>query len=578
MTTTKQTPSRIAFKSDTRENWAKAKNFIPLKGEPIHYSDINKIKIGDGATNVRNLPFADSLPPSEGIAYELSDDETYAICTGRDGFTGTLLVIASEYKNKPVTHIGESAFADLDHRFPALINVVLPNTITHIGNYAFQGCGIQEINIPNSVIYIDDGAFIQNSLVSITIPDSVTSIGNVAFCNCTSLTSIVIPDSVTRIEPAAFYNCSSLTIYCEAKAQPEDWPADWNLDNRPVIWGCALDIPAINDRIISVENNIGDIEAALDAIITIQEGLISGGDPEPVPSAGLAFTEVDGGYMVSDIGTCADTDIVIPNKYNGLPVTGINFYAFNGNLTSIYIPDSITNISVGSIVNCPLESITVDENNTVYHSAENCLIETESKTLIVGCKNSIIPTDGSVTSIGAYAFHGNGSPTKITIPDSVTSIDSSAFSACFNLTYVTIPGSVTSIGYSAFSACSNLADVIIGNGVISIGEHAFSGCSSLTSIVIPDSVTSIGEGAFSGCPSLTSVTIGDSVTSIGGSAFSNCTSLISITIPNSVTSIGWGAFYECTSLTDIYVPWSEAEVANAPWGATNATIHYNSEV
>ncbi|MDD7701085.1 MAG: leucine-rich repeat domain-containing protein, partial [Eubacteriales bacterium] len=124
-------------------------------------------------------------------------------------------------------------------------------------------------------------------------------------------------------------------------------------------------------------------------------------------------------------------------------------------------------------------SITVDSKNKVYHASNNCLIETATKTLIAGCKTSVIPTDGSVTSIGAGAFFGCTGLTSITIPDSVTSI----------------------------------------------GDWAFYGCTGLTSITIPDSVTSIGDLAFYGCTGLTSITIPDSVTSIGKSAFYKCTSL-----------------------------------------------------
>ena len=53
----RQINTRVAQKIDTSENWSKAVNFIPLKGEIIVYSDLNKIKIGDGETNVNNLAF-----------------------------------------------------------------------------------------------------------------------------------------------------------------------------------------------------------------------------------------------------------------------------------------------------------------------------------------------------------------------------------------------------------------------------------------------------------------------------------------------------------------------------------------
>jgi hypothetical protein len=106
-------------------------------------------------------------------------------------------------------------------------------------------------------------------------------------------------------------------------------------------------------------------------------------------------------------------------------------------------------------------SITVESGNKVYHSAGNCLIETESKTLIAGCKNSTIPTDGSVTSIGDYAFYD-----------------------CDGLTDIAIPDSVTSIGYAAFYDCDNLTSVTFDENsqLTSIGDWAFDGCDKLTSI------------------------------------------------------------------------------------------------
>ena len=74
-----------------------------------------------------------------------------------------------------------------------------------------------------------------------------------------------------------------------------------------------------------------------------------------------------------------------------------------------------------------LSTITVDPNNTVYHSSGNCLIETASKTLLVGCKNSKIPADGSVTTIGSYAFYDCFFFNPIIIPKSITIIDDYAF-------------------------------------------------------------------------------------------------------------------------------------------------------
>ena len=246
------------------------------------------------------------------------------------------------------------------------------------------------------------------------------------------------------------------------------------------------------------------------------------------------------------------------------------------------------------------------EGNKVYHSAGNCLIGTASKTLILGCSTSVIPADGSVTSIGDSAFFGCSSLTSIVIPDSVTSIGGDAFYGCSSLTGITIPDSVTSIGSFAFSGCSSLTGITIPDSVTSIGSQAFYGCSSLTSIAIPDSVTSIGGFAFYGCSSLTSILVAEgnkvyhsagnclietasktlilgcstsvipvdgSVTSIENSAFDGCSSLTSIVIPDSVTSIGGGAFYGCDSLTTVYYTGTEEEWAAIEIGSLNDVLY-----
>ncbi len=174
------------------------------------------------------------------------------------------------------------------------------------------------------------------------------------------------------------------------------------------------------------------------------------------------------------------TSVTIPNS-----VTSIGGLAFSGcsGLTSVTIPNSVTSIGSGVFERCTgLETIVVSSGNTVYDSREGCnaIIETSSNTLIMGCKNTIIPN--SVTSIGGEAFSG-----------------------CSGLTSVTIPNSVTSIGRYAFLGCYSLTSISMPNGVTSIGEYTFYNCSRLTSITIPNSVTYIGYSAFANCEKLTHI-------------------------------------------------------------------------
>ena len=308
------------------------------------------------------------------------------------------------------------------------------------------------------------------------------------------------------------------------------------------------------------------------------------------------------------------TSITLPKN-----VTSIESEAFNGcsGLTSITIPKSVTSIGRAAFSGCNgLTSIKVSKGNKYYDSRNNCnaIIETKSKTLVSGCKKTVIPK--GVTSIGGSAFNGCSGLKSITLPKGVTSIEGYAFNGCSGLTSITIPDSVTSIEEGAFYGCSGLTSIAISDGVTSIGGYAFADCSSLTSITIPDSVTSIGfydgylwVNAFPGCSSLTSIKVSkgnkryDSrdncnaiidtkynglisgckktvipkgVTWIRDSAFSGCSGLKSITFPKGVTSIGDGAFNGCSGLKSITLPKGVTSIGDSAFancsGLTNITL------
>lgn len=113
------------------------------------------------------------------------------------------------------------------------------------------------------------------------------------------------------------------------------------------------------------------------------------------------------------------------------------------------------------------------------------------------------------------------------------------------------------------------------NSITEIGEFGISTNIYLESLNLPENVTKIPQAALSGNTSLTELTIPSKVDTIEELAFVYCSSLITVTFLGTPSTIGRGVFDSCSKLTTINVPWSKGEVANAPWGATNAIINYN---
>ncbi|MDE6373868.1 MAG: leucine-rich repeat domain-containing protein, partial [Clostridia bacterium] len=485
----------------------------------------------------------------------------------------------------------------------SLTNVTIGKDVTSIGYYTFRGCtSLTSITIPDGVNYIDATAFsncdklIQKEngisyidkwailcddgvksakfrndtvgiaahtfsghaeLTALSLPQTLKYINNSAFKRCSSLTSLIIPDSVTVIQSEAFYGCSEL----ESITLP--FVGEYTLGS---IFGGSSWVPSSLTTVIITGNSV--VASAFSGC----SGLTNITIPDSVTSIGS--------YAFS--GCSGLTNITVPDS-----VTAIGNYAFNGcsgletvnwnaaecttdggnlfpgcnNLTTLNIGNKVTEAPFNAFRACSqLETVTVASANAKYHVTDNCLIETESKTLVMGIKNCIIPADGSVTSIGSYAFNGCSWLTSIVIPDSVTSIGSYAFYGCSGLESITLPfvgaGDAASdytfkyiFGGSNYNnyVPSSLTTVIITGGSV-IGDYAFDGCSNITSISIPNSVTQVGRYAFRGCSGLTSITIPDGVTYIGSSTFSGCSSLTSITIPNGVTYIDSSAFSGCSSL------------------------------
>lgn len=338
-------------------------------------------------------------------------------------------------------------------------------------------------------------------------------------------------------------------------------------------------------------------------------------------------------FSVAIIGTfCFDrctnlTNIEIPNSV--LWIRG-NAFVKCTSLTSIEIPNSVSVIEWGAFADCTgltnvklgnsvsdlyqnafsgcsnLTNIVVDEGNYYYDSRENCnaIIETNSNTLIVGCKGTIIPN--TVTKIGDDAFKDRNL-TTIELPDQITSIGKRAFGDNKELRSIRClakkPPYFQSANDASFSDCREDLQVQVPEEAMEeykssswdhftitkiypyhygdyitedYNDYSFKFTANpfydgfvvtsetkpenATEIIIPSTiefqggeypVTYIGDSTFYNCTSLSNIEIPESITHIGKYAFYDCTSLSNIEIPEFVTSIGSYAFAGCNNLKSI---------------------------
>ena len=313
-----------------------------------------------------------------------------------------------------------------------------------------------------------------------------------------------------------------------------------------------------------------------------------------VPSIGLSMTQSGDGYMVTGIGDCLDTKVVIPMMRNGLPVIGIKASAFEGaKIIEIVIPASVTTIGSNAFEGCTsLKKVTI--------KGELDIIGTMAFWDCTALSEVVI--EKHVKTIGGGAFYNCQKLTEITLPAGIESIEgsvkySSKDYGVFQESGLqsVIIGDETSdieitIGDRAFFRCYELSEVYLGNGVVSIGSFAFyeSGvktitlsenletmgssafacCLDLEEITIPEKVKAISDrgyltnysgggtyyGTFQYCTSLRKVTIKGELDIIGTMAFWDCTALSEVVIEKHVKTIGGGAFYNCQKLTEITLP------------------------
>ncbi len=197
------------------------------------------------------------------------------------------------------------------------------------------------------------------------------------------------------------------------------------------------------------------------------------------------------------------------------------------NIESVYIGAKVSKLRTwlfSSGEGEKIEKIEVSPDNEVYMSGKNCIIEKTTKTLIIGCKTSEIPDDGSVEIIGGHAFSGAAGLTSIVIPDCVTTIESDAFSWT-SIESITLPANLQKMGTGVFVGCQKLESVDL-NGFTQIPRMTFSSCTALKEVKGSENIVEIADDGFDFCKGLESITFGKSLKKIGYGAFYACTAVI----------------------------------------------------
>ncbi|WP_418409117.1 leucine-rich repeat protein [Alistipes ihumii] len=449
--------------------------------------------------------------------------------------------------------------------------VVLPKSLTEIGEYVFAESQLKEIHLYDNLTTIGESAFAGCiRLANITIPANVITIGASAFANCEALFSVVFEPNctLTAIGNSAFKNTSIQAIAIPAQVAQigasafADCEALSSVVFEP---NCALTAIASNTfantpiQTITIPAQVAEIDEA-------------------------AFSKCNALHTVRFESNNKLT--TINTAFKGLP-----------SLTTITIPANVRSIEPNAFADCTqLSNVFFEENaqltrigggfsgSSAYGAFQNCknlkeiqipasveIIEAAAFKNCTSLSRITFERGSHLKTIGGGGFYTSGTLLSISYHG--------AFSQCTALTTIEIPASVEVIEPAVFNECTSLVSVVfekgsrlskIGGGFITdsygiqcnAASGAFRNCTALTGIEIPAEVRTIEAGAFKGCVALKSVTFkSDSrlETIEGGAyyeqdyygAFSDCISLEIITISASVKSIGHSAFRGCISLSNI---------------------------
>lgn len=335
-----------------------------------------------------------------------------------------------------VTSIAYWAF----RKCTGLTSITIPDSVKSIGYHAFCGCtSLTSVTIPGSVTSIGEDAFSEcTGLTSVTISDGVTSIGFRAFLGCTNLTSVTIPNSVTSIGGLCFSDCTSLTSVTISDSVTSIGHGAFS----DTLWYSAKPDGLIYINKVLYEYKHKEIilsNATIDLSNVAMEIMPGNTTIDIIPGT----VSISAFVFAGCIGL---TNITIPDS-----VTSIGEGAFSGTSWYSAKPDGLV------YINKVLYEYkgTMPSNTKIDIIPGTISISDYAFYDCTGLTSITIPN--SVTNIGSSAFSDCTGLTSITLPDSVTSIGAEAFSGT-SLTSITIPASVAEISENAFDS-TQLTDI-----------------------------------------------------------------------------------------------------------------------
>jgi len=277
---------------------------------------------GGGLTNV-TIPA--SVTSIGGAAFLLCDQlPAITVDPANPAYTSSAGVLF----NKTLTELVEYPDGDLASSY------TISNTVTSIGDYAFENCNLASVTIPTSVTTIGNYSFESCShLAGITIPDSVTTIGNDAFAICTILPTVNLPASVTSLGQVPFANCANMSTITVSAGNPAFSGSNGVLYD---ITGTLLvEFPGGPNGSFTVPEGVGEIGSQAFGGSQLASVAISGS----VTNIGL-----DGFFNCVYLGSVTMGE--------GLTTIGIGAFEDCYSLSNVTFPASLTTIGQSAFTTC----------------------------------------------------------------------------------------------------------------------------------------------------------------------------------------------------------------------------------